>query len=187
MRWIEDVRIGVAGVLAVCLLVTGWAAPIAAQETESSVVYLVRHAEKADDDPQDPTLSPEGLERVEELVRLLADVPFTNVFSTPYHRTRLTAAPIAEPRGLEVQEYSPFGEELAAFVETLRTTPGHHLVSGHSNTTPGLVEALGGDPISPIEEDEYDRLYIVTVAPDGTVSSTLIRFGEAWDPAAHGV
>ena len=33
---------------------------------------------------------------------------------------------------------------------------------GHSNTTPALVEALGGDPGSPIESLEYDRLYMVT-------------------------
>jgi hypothetical protein len=49
-------------------------------------------------------------------------------------------------------------------------------VLGHSNTTPDLVTALGGDPQGPIAEMEYDRLYVVTLTDEGA-STVLLRFG----------
>jgi hypothetical protein len=51
-------------------------------------------------------------------------------------------------------------------------------VVGHSDTTPELVGLLGGDPGAPIDEPtEYDRLYVVTLGPDGTVTTVLLRYG----------
>jgi len=145
-------------------------------------IYLVRHAERAEDHPTDPALSAQGEARAEELARLLADAPLDRIFSTDLRRTRLTAAPVAEAHGLDVEVYEPRGEGLRALSEVLRRTSGHLLVVGHSNTTPELVEALGGDPVSPIAEMEYDRLYLVVVEPGGRVTSTLLRFGEAYRP-----
>jgi hypothetical protein len=38
---------------------------------------------------------------------------------------------------------------------------------------------LGGEPGPAVDErGEYDRLYVVTVGPDGTVTTTLLRYGE---------
>ena len=71
-------------------------------------------------------------------------------------------------------------EEERVGLEELKAMGGRHLVLGHSNTTPGMVRALGGDPGSGIEEMEYDRLYIVTVTDDG-VSTVLIRFGAPYE------
>ena len=174
------------------LLVCG--APVAAQDrstgptdsrgtdSAASVIYLVRHAERATDDPRDPTLSPAGQARALELARLLADAPLTRIFSTDFRRTVSTATPTAEDHGLTLELYDPRGEGMARTAELLRSTPGHHLVVGHSNTTPALVEALGGDPVSPIDEMEYDRVYLVTVSPGGVVTSTLLRFGAPYHP-----
>ena len=63
--------------------------------------------------------------------------------------------------------------ELAA---ALLSSPGRHLVVGHSNTTPELVGLLGGDPSSPIPEDEYDRLYVVRHQPGSDATTLLLRF-----------
>lgn len=176
-----------AGILAL------WTAPAAGQvatappvapDPAASVIYLVRHAERAADHPTDPTLTPDGEERARELARVLSDAPLTRVFSTDLRRTRLTAAPVASAHGLELELYDPGNGGLSALAARLAATPGHHLVVGHSNTTPALVEALGGDPVSPIAEMEYDRLYVVVAAPDGTVTSTLIRFGAPGNPEA---
>ena len=50
-----------------------------------------------------------------------------------------------------------------------------------SNTTPPLVELLGGDGGSPIvEASEYDRLYIVTTKEGEPVKSYLTRYGEPY-------
>lgn len=178
MRDVRWRRRGVA-LWATLVLASFWAPPVAAvaqAEAEATVVYLVRHAEKADDDPNDPTLTAEGEARAIELVRVLADAGITHLWSTPYRRTESTIAPLAEALGLEVMTYRP-GDP--AFIETLRSTPGRIVVSAHSNTTPALVEALGGDPVSEIPDWEYDRLYVVVVARDGSVTSTLLRYGAA--------
>lgn len=144
-----------------------------------TVVYLIRHAEKSPagppDDPRNPHLNSEGVKRAGDLVRLLGEAGVTAVFSTDYKRTIETVDPLAKHLDLEVQIYDP--DELAGFAETLKSRPGRHLVSGHSNTTPVLVELLGGEPGPPIDEThEYDRLYILMI--DGEETTTLrLRYG----------
>ncbi len=138
------------------------------------VIYLVRHAERAEDGTDDPPISEEGEARAGLVADLLQDAGITQIHSTDYKRTRATAGPTATRTGLEVRSYDP--RDLAAFARRLLATPGRHLVVGHSNTTPALVRALGGDPGDPIEEMEYDRLYIIVADPDG-VSTILMRFG----------
>jgi broad specificity phosphatase PhoE len=150
-----------------------WAAGAAAQST-TTVVYLVRHAEKLDD-TADPPLTEAGAERARLLERTLVDAGITRILSSDYERTRDTAAPLAERLGLEVEIYDP--RALDELAERIRSEPGRYLVSGHSNTTPALVERLGGDPGEPIREaDEYDRLYVLSVRPEGT-TTVLLRYG----------
>jgi len=164
-------------VLAAAVLVACQAVP----EPEGGVVYLVRHAEKVTDggamvveDPKDPPLTVAGEARAAALAELLKEVGITQVWSTDYIRTRETAAPLAKALGLEVMLYNP--SDLQGFAETLKARQNETaLVVGHSNTTPALVEALGGDGGMPIDEKaEYDRLYVVSL-PSG--ASELMRYG----------
>lgn len=143
------------------------------------VVYLVRHAERAEDGTDDPPISEAGQERAVLLASLLGDAGIARIHSTDYRRTRQTAQPLSDRTGLALESYDP--RDLAGFAEELRTSPGRHLVLGHSNTTPNLVESLGGDAHGPIEEFEYDRLYVVVVS-GGQVSTILLRFGELHMP-----
>ena len=159
------------GTLFVALLL---AAPVAAQsQSDVTVVYLVRHAEKVDDS-RDPPLSEAGRGRAGLLAQMLRDAGLTHLHSTDLERTRDTAAPIARQSGLEVQLYDP--QDLEGFAARLHATPGRHLVSGHSDTTPKLVRLLGGES-SDIPDHEYDRLYVLTLEPGGGASTVLIRFG----------
>jgi phosphohistidine phosphatase SixA len=145
---------------------------------EPLVVFLVRHAEKTDLG-EDPELSAAGHERSVALAAALRNSEIEYVHSSDYIRTRDTAAPMATDHGLEVELYDP--RDLPALVERLRGSGGRHLVVGHSNTTPSMVELLGGSPGSPIDEKaEYDRLYIVTIGGDGVVSSVMLRYGSAY-------
>jgi broad specificity phosphatase PhoE len=152
--------------------------PLSAQEGVE--IFLVRHAEKADDGTSNPHLTPAGEERARLLAFMLKDAGITHVHSSGFHRTLETAAPLAEAMDAEVAVYDTGAlEELA---RELKATPGRHLVVGHSNTTPNLVAALGGDPGSPIDElSEYDRLYLVTVGPEGGVETVLLRFGDPFE------
>lgn len=137
------------------------------------VIYLVRHAEKVDDS-QDPPLSQAGKDRADLLADLLQDAGITAIWSTEFKRSLATAMPLASRLGLDVRSYDP--TQLPAFAAILLQTPGRHLVVGHSNTTPPLVQALGGDPHGAIKDSEYDRLYTI-VASGGQATTVLLRFG----------
>jgi phosphohistidine phosphatase SixA len=152
-------------------------APALAQ-ADAVVIYLVRHSERAEDGTNDPPISQAGEERSAQVAMLLQDAGITHIHTTDFKRTRATGAPTSAMTGLPMKLYDP--RDLAAFAGQLSRTPGRHLVLGHSNTTPQLVEALGGDPGTPIEEMEYDRLYIVTLTAAGA-STVLLRFGSPYE------
>ena len=141
---------------------------------EPIVVYLVRHAERAEDGTRDPAISEAGWSRARLLAEMLRDAGLTHLHTTDLRRTRMTGQPLAERSGLTFDVYDP--RDLSGLADRLRATPGRHLVLGHSNTTPQMVAALGGDPGDPIEEMEYDRLYLVTLTEAGA-STVLLRFG----------
>lgn len=141
-----------------------------------SAIFLVRHAERAPEPEDDPSLTAVGTERARELARLLGDAQITRIHSTDTRRTRETAGPLASALGVEVELYDP--SDLDAVARDLLASPGRHLVVGHSNTTPELASALGGDGHGPIQEGwEYDRLYVLAPEAGGTIATLLLRFG----------
>ncbi|MEX2472830.1 MAG: phosphoglycerate mutase family protein [Gemmatimonadota bacterium] len=144
-----------------------------------TVVYLVRHAERAEDGTDDPPLSTAGEARARLVADMLRDAGVERVHTTDYKRTRATAAPLSERLGLPLETYE--GGDLTGLAERIRAEGGRHLVVGHSNTTPEAVAALAGEPGRPIDEMEYDRLYVVTLTPDGA-ATVLLRFGAPFSP-----
>lgn len=151
------------------------AADVVAAQTAHSVIYVVRHAERAEDGTNDPPISEAGQARAERIAAIFADAGLTHLHTTDYRRTRSTIAPTASASGLEPEVYDP--SDLDAFAIHLRSTPGRHLVVGHSNTNAELVAALGGDDGGPIGEMEYDRGYVVIVRAGGATGSEIFRFG----------
>lgn len=141
---------------------------------EPALVFLVRHAEKLTSG-EDPALSAAGRLRAEELARLLQDAGIGHIYSTDFVRTRDTAAPLAERLGLPITIYD--WDQLDALAAELKTAGRRSLVVGHSDTTPDLVGRLGAEQGPPIDEPtEYDRLYVVTIAADGNVTTELRRY-----------
>jgi len=136
-------------------------------------LFLVRHAEKAKDDPRDPGLTAAGRERAVELARMLGEAQVSHLFTTDYRRTRSTVGPLAAARGLEVEVYDPRQPE--DLLSSLRELPpgAVAVVAGHSNTTPKLYLDLTGENGRDLEQhpryggmipdDDYDRLYCVTL------------------------
>lgn len=137
---------------------------------EDTVYFLFRHAEKlADSD--DPGLTGEGIARAEYLARYLGNEGVTRIFSSDYKRTRDTVAPLAAATGIEIEIYDP--RDLPGFAEKLKEMDGVIIVAGHSNTTPELTALLSGYETEPMEESEYDRLYMVTFYEDGIRLNTI--------------
>lgn len=166
-----------------CLVFLGIALAACASidQSDGATAYLVRHAEKLTGDalselpdPRDPPLTQAGEQRAEALADLLADAEITRIWSTDTKRTRDTAQPLADRLGIEIELYD--ASDLGAFAAQLkREASGHVLIVGHSNTTPGLAEALGADPGPPIvEATEYDRLYVISLE---TGQGEIQRFG----------
>lgn len=158
-----------AGALACAfLLAAGATAPPDA--STGATFVIVRHAEKATDDPRDPTLTPAGQARAERLARMLARPPLTAVYATAYRRTRATAAPAARLHGLPVTAYDAAQPpaDIAARLRA-RHADGTVLVVGHSNTAPGLAAALCECEVESMPESEYGRYYrLTTPASAGT-------------------
>ena len=156
------------------------APPATAAAQAPTTIILVRHAEKAGDPAdRDPELSEAGVRRASELARALGDANISAIYSTPFHRTRNTAAPLASRLGIEVT-VTPivrgFVQELAATLR--REHQGQTvLVVGHSNTVPQTINALGAGPVEDLEEDQYDRLFVVSLTADGHASLVTLRFG----------
>jgi phosphohistidine phosphatase SixA len=123
-----------------------------------STVFIVRHAEKADDS-KDTELSEAGRARAEALANMLRDSKISAIYTTEFKRTQQTAAPLAKALGLTVTTLP--AENYAALVAKLRTFTANSLVVGHSNTIPDVIKALGiPEPIN-IPDSDYDNLFVI--------------------------
>jgi len=127
-----------------------------------TTVILLRHAEK-EATGEDPALSAAGKERAERLPGVFKNFRPNAFYATPYARTRQTLSPWADRVGKPVRPYDP--RDQAAFAEELKRQYGQVVVvAGHSNTIPALVNLLiGRNQYSPLAEDVYNRVWIVTV------------------------
>lgn len=151
-----------------------WCAPTAAQE----IVYLVRHAERADGGSMsataetDPLLSAVGQANAERLAGVLGESGIKAIYTTEYHRTQDTGQPLAAKLGLTLQ-VNP-SRDTAGLAARLKADHAKDvvLVIGHSNSVPGVVKALGG-PEFTIADDEYGTLFVFVPA---TGALSRIRF-----------
>ena len=133
------------------------------------LVYLVRHAERADDgmaaelQQADPALSNAGEQRAERLAVMLGGARIVAVYATEYMRTRDTGQPLASRLGLAVLESS--ARNPGSLVARLRAEHSDDivLIIGHSNTVPEIIKAFGGPDVS-IAGDEYENLFVLVPA-----------------------
>lgn len=165
--------------LIIAIMSAGSMAAHPAESSEETIVFVVRHAEKASDD-RDPVLSEAGTARASALARLLADAGIEKIFTTQYQRTRLTAAPLAQAGRIEadvVEATATHAEDLASRIRSSHRG-GRLLIVGHSNTVPAILGALGVPDPPPLTDADYDRLYIVTLSQDGRAGLITLRYGE---------
>lgn len=146
------------------------------------LVVVVRHAEKATNDPRDPDLSADGEARARALAAALAGSRLDAAYATQFRRTRQTAAPAAAAAGIEVTVRPVDGNNGATYAadlaRDLRALPAGSvvLVVGHSNTVPGIVSALDGRPERTMPETEYDRFTTVRLRADGGADTVVSRY-----------
>jgi phosphohistidine phosphatase SixA len=158
--------------LALVLLIA--VAPTAAAQ---DVVFVVRHAERADDGMQkgvkDPPLSAAGDARAQALARMLRGADVRHVFATEFKRTQQTAEPLAAAGHVAVTTIA--AKDIDGLVQKLSGITGAALVVGHSDTVPDILHALGVKEDVRISDDEYDNLFIV-VRGGGEARLIKLRF-----------
>lgn len=141
-------------------------------------IIVIRHAEKkAEPDNPDPDLSPAGQARAQELARMFGGAGINAIYATQFKRTQQTVKPLADKVGLPVTQVD--ARKTADLVARIRAQNQGQTVfiSGHNNTAPEIVAALGGPTFPMIPETEFDNLYIVTVDRTGKTKVMKMKYG----------
>jgi len=144
-----------------------------AQNSSDQTLYLVRHAEKADDGTKDPDLTTTGVKRANKLATMLKGVNIDGIYSTDFKRTRHTAKPLADLLGLEIMLYDPKAPNT---IDEIKSKSGKYLIVGHSNSTPSLVNAfLDEKKYEQLDESVYTKLFVMSRVK-GFYGSSVIDF-----------
>ena len=153
----------------------------------STVVLLVRHAEKVVTKDADPALTAEGEARARALAEALGEVRIDCIITTQCRRTQQTAVPLARERGLEPvvvhasRDIDSHVEDVAAAVRA-RPAGEAILVVGHSNTIPAIIGSLGGPILPDLSESEYASLFVLVLPAKGEPRLVRSRYGHPDSP-----
>jgi 2,3-bisphosphoglycerate-dependent phosphoglycerate mutase len=158
--------------LVLCLL--SMMTTIGFSQGDATVIYLVRHAEKADES-RDPDLSEAGQRRAAHLADVLYDQPIHCLFATPYKRTHQTLQPLAQDIGLDIQTYDH--RDHASMREALRACKEAVVVAGHSNSIPRLVNFLIGEEVyADLDERIFNKMWRLVMVDGRITLHELIEY-----------
>jgi 2,3-bisphosphoglycerate-dependent phosphoglycerate mutase len=145
-------------------------------DPNTTIFFIVRHAEKDTSGGSDADLNTIGRGRAQALAQIFGKTKMNGVFSTDRPRTRNTATPIAADKKLAVELYD--AKKQKELLEKLAVQAGKHFfIVGHSNTVHQMVNILrGSDEEKEFSESDYSRLYIVSVKKIGDTKMELIKF-----------
>jgi broad specificity phosphatase PhoE len=156
------------GIIFTALLLSQLA--IAQQNTRT--IFLVRHAEKLSAAP-DALLSPAGEKRAECLAHTLKDSGITQIYVT---EVKLKITPTVSQ-----------SRDTATLARNLLYGQGNILVIGHSNTVPVLLAQLqGGKTVENLGDNDYDKLFIVTVNEGSGSAPAMVHYCEPNPTTAPG-
>lgn len=147
-------------------------------ERPLTTIILIRHAEKnVEPGNADPNLSPAGQVRAQELVRMFGDAGIGAIYASQYKRTQQTVKPLADKLGIPDTQVD--AKNTAEVIKQIRARHNGEVifVSGHNNTVPEIIAALGGPRLPIIPETEFDNLYIVTVYRVGGAKLLKLKYG----------
>lgn len=133
---------------------------VAAQDREVTII-LVRHAEKADATSPDPELSDAGKERAQRLIKKIGKYRPGAFYSTDYKRTRDTVTPLANKRKKDVKIYDA-RKPKELIDEIMKGKIKRFVISGHSNTIPGLANLIAKkEMFKNLDDSEYTIIWLI--------------------------
>lgn len=128
-------------------------------QAQVTKIFIVRHADR--DGNLDALKSPQGINRIKELKRVLFNTGIDSIYSTNTNRTRATAEPLASSLGITTALYSNSSQVIDTILK--KHLNKEILVVGHSNTVDSLIRRCGCPGIGNIPDTQFDNLYLVIV------------------------
>lgn len=133
-------------------------------QSETTTIYLIRHAEKADS-TKNPELSDEGLKRAVRWTKYFEKKNIDYFYTTLTRRTQMTCSTIATSKQKDMIFYDASKFSLKEIIEK------HHgktiLIVGHSNTIPSQINTFLEKEIYPqIDENQFGNLYTISISGD---------------------
>ena len=153
---------------------------LATAQQNVRTIFLVRHAEKASAAPDAP-LSADGEKRAECLAATLKDAGIKQIYVTDVKRTQQTAAPLAKALKI-TPTVLPAKDSNGLIKNLVYAGGGNILVVGHSDTIPFVIARLQGGTVAPIGENEYDRMFVMTVAEAAGMPAATLHYCSAGTP-----
>ena len=152
--------------------------------TAPTVIFVVRHAEKAVGLGDDPPLTEAGLRRAQALAQMAGEGKIGAIYTSQFTRNHETAKPLSEKTGVPITEvpvnlYQPgdYGQALAK--QILSQHAGEYVVViGHQNTIPGIIQGLSGKLVPGLRDTEYGSLFIIVVPADGEPRLIRAQYGQ---------
>ena len=150
------------------------------------IIFVLRHADKKTA-PGADDLTSAGRARAQLLARMIGESGLSAAFCSNAKRTQLTLKPLKDllGAGLKITEVTIDGADqpdkhvdtIVAAINGLGSDVIAAIVS-HSNTVPLIIAGLGGGDVGPIEDDEFDKLFVLFDGPGGKTVLKL-RYGAA--------
>ena len=149
---------------------------IAEEFAAGTTVVVVRHAEKAKGPAEDPGLTERGMKRAEIFATMLDSARVSAIYTTQFARNMQTAMPVARRQGVSPTVLPITSGKAPEYAQALQRDialnhPGVTVVVvAHSNTIDDIILAMGGPDIGDLREDDYNRLFILSVGNSGEAS-----------------
>jgi len=150
------------------------------RSASTTVVVLVRPAEKEAGTIEDPPLSPDGEQRAQTLAQMLGETSGVGrldaIYVSDSRRAQQTIAPLADRLGKRPTVIP--GGDIGAIAS--RLSGGHDgeavLFVGNDTSVPQLVHELTGVDVGRSTESEHDTLYVVSIPTFGRASVLRLKY-----------
>ncbi|MFY9225844.1 MAG: phosphoglycerate mutase family protein [Blastocatellia bacterium] len=148
-------------------------------KSQITTVILVRHAEKAKSNDNNPNLSKIGQQRAKALAQILKDASINAIYATEFTRTQETAKPLSEITSIPITIIEARSTDKLVDEIKNKHKGENILIVGHSNTLSSIIEKLGKTKIQEIDESEYDNLFILNINENANAKLLNLKYASA--------
>jgi broad specificity phosphatase PhoE len=145
----------------------------------TTTVFVLRHAETASGQGEDPPLSPAGELRAARLREIFgqagADLAIDGIVVSEFRRSQETARPLANALGIPVVVVASSDPGAVARRALAEFRGKRVMIIGHSNTVPAIVESLSGQQVPPMGETDFGTAYVVARPRFSPASVSVLR------------